>query len=73
METATAENEFHYDGKRSLKVQLQDFLNKNADDLQSGFHRFSARGSGGHHSHWTRKRARDMVERLKNQEEGIVA
>lgn len=71
-ETATAENEFHYDGKRALKVQLQDFLNKKMQMICNQDFIDLVRVAVAATIH-TPERARDMVERLKNQEEGIVA
>lgn len=71
-ETATAENECKYEAKRALKPQLLDFLNKKMQMICKQDFIDLARVAVAATIH-TPDRARDMVERLKNQEDGIVA
>lgn len=71
-ESATAQNEIMYQKERTLKTQLQDFLNKKMQMMCDQDFMDLVRVAVAATIH-TPERARDMVDKLNKREEGIVA
>lgn len=71
-ESASAQNEFTYQKERTLKTQLQEFLNKKMHMMCDQDFMDLVRVAVAATIH-TPERARDMVDRLNTREEGIVA
>ncbi|MFC0348914.1 TetR/AcrR family transcriptional regulator [Undibacterium danionis] len=71
-ESAAAQNEFTYQKDRTLKVQLHDFLNKKMQMMCDQDFMDLVRVAVAATIH-TPERARDMVDKLSQREEGIVA